>query len=126
MPTEEWTREQAPGTRLPKHGPAGRRWPGGALSPQSWGRRAAISCIEPSHGPETGRRRRGGRRIDRPAVTVSEKASFGERNRSLRGDDHMVEDADIDQGQGTLQALGDAEIRLARLGYAGGVAVRED
>ena len=39
----------------------------------------------------------------------------------MRGDDKMVEDAHIDQGERVLQCAGEQFVRGARLGCAGGV-----
>jgi len=60
-------------------------------------------------------RRLAGRLIDLRVMTVLEESPFRERDRPLRGDDHMVEDAHIDQRKGIPQTLSDAQICLARL-----------
>lgn len=74
-----------------------------------------LSGSDPSAASET-----------RARLHISKKSTFRERDGSLRGDDHMVEDPYIDQRQGVPQTLGDAQVRLAGLGHARGVVVSQD
>ena len=50
-----------------------------------------------------------------PARFGSEQAALGKRNTALGGNDHVVQHADVDQGQRLLEALGDSQVRLAGL-----------
>ena len=57
---------------------------------------------------------------------TSEQASFGEGNTLTIANDQVIENTNIHQGQGLLEALGDAQIGLAGLGDPGGMVVGED
>jgi len=57
-----------------------------------------------------------------PISIRSKETSFGKAGDAI-ADDDVVEHADVDQSQGLAQPLGNANIRLAGLAYAGGVVV---
>lgn len=44
----------------------------------------------------------------------------------LSGDDEVIQDADVHQGQRGLQCAGELDVRLRRLGAAAGMVVNED
>ena len=55
---------------------------------------------------------------------ILDKSPFGERHRSAVPDDDVIEQADVDQGERFLDALGNQFVSLTRFGDAGGMIVR--
>ena len=48
---------------------------------------------------------------------ASEQASLGKRDAVLGADDEVIQDPNVDEAQGRLEALGNALIRLTRFGH---------
>src|SRR5690606_30978910 len=63
---------------------------------------------------------------DGPALYALDPAARGERHRRAIADHEVVEQADVDQGQGLLQARGHGAVGGAGLGAAAGVVVADD
>ena len=61
-----------------------------------------------------------------PDEGLSKHPPFGQGDGLGPGDDQVVEHPDVDEGEGVAQAHGDEFVRVARLGDARGVVVRED
>ena len=60
------------------------------------------------------------------AKRLLDESPFGERHRGPVADHDVVEQTNVDQRQGFLDAVRDELVRLTRLGDSGGMIVRND